>query len=163
LLHSCAHVAAAILVLHTGDVPHGFVRHQAGGSAASYTVEFVRPTTLTGLQEGPLLIESSAVRKTSAAAAHSALRHSVPRGAPTLAVGYRVGDEAREYVVELGSTVGALLRYTLVWRDASVFASVVVVGRVGVVSAADLAPLVRAQEARIKAATRARRSCRSGS
>jgi len=163
LLHPCAHVAAAILVLHAGDLPHGFVRHHAGGSAASYTVEFARPTTVTGLQEGPLLIESSAVRETSVAAAHSALRHAVPRGAPTLEVGYRLGDEAREYVVELRSTVGALLRYTLVWRDVSVFASVVVIGRVGVVSAADLAPLVRAQEARIKAATRARRSCRIAS
>jgi hypothetical protein len=158
-LHLCAHVAAALLVLHTGDLPHGFVRHHAAGSAVRYTVEFVRPTTATGLQDGPLLIESTAERRRNVAAAHAAVRQAVPRGVATLDVDYRLGDEAREYVVQLGSTVGALLRYTLVWRDASVLASIVVVGRVGVVSAADLAPLARAQEARIKAATRARRSC----
>jgi hypothetical protein len=84
----------------------------------------------------------------------------VPRHTAGLAVGYRLGDAAHEYVVQLGSALGALLRYTIVWREGSVDASVTVTGRVGVVSAADLAAPARAQQARIvRAATRARRSC----
>jgi hypothetical protein len=158
----CAHVGAAALALHAGDLPHGFVRTYAAGSSASYHVEFARATTATGLQDGPLAVLSSAHLYGDARAAHAALLRSIPRGTAGLAVGYRVGSEAREYVVQLGSTLGTLLRYTLVWRDGTVDASVTVIGRVGVVSAADLAAPARAQEARIvTAARRARRSCPS--
>jgi len=44
----------------------------------------------------------------------------------------------------------------LVWREHDVDASIVVTGRVGVVSAADVAPLARRQEARIRTALRLR-------
>jgi uncharacterized protein YfiM (DUF2279 family) len=161
-LAACAHVTAAALTLHAGDLPHGFVRTHSAGSPASYHVEFARATTATGLQDGPLVVLSSADVYSSVTAAHAALQRSIPRSTAGLAVGYRVGSEAREYVVQLGSTLGALLRYTLVWRDGTVDASVTVIGRVGVVSAADLAAPARAQEARIvTAARRARRSCPS--
>ena len=160
----CTHVSAASLVLHAGDLPHGFVRTEGAGSSAGYRVEFVRPTTATGLQEGPLVIASSATLYRNRATAHAALRRPIPHGAAGVAVDYRLGDEARGYVVQLGSLVGALLRYTVLWRNGSVDESVVVIGRVGVVSAADLAPLARAQEARVlKAATSARHSCPSRS
>ena len=110
------------------------------------------------------MIASSATIYRDRATAHTALRRSTPHGAAGLAVDYRLGDEAQGYVVQLGSVVGALLRYTVLWRNGSVDESLVVIGRVGVVSAADLAPLARAQEARtLKAATSARRSCRSRS
>ena len=156
----CAHIATAALALHAGDLPHGFVRTHVAGSSASYRVEFARATTAAGLQDGPLAVLSSAAVYGSRTAAHAALQRSIPRGAAGLAVGYRVASEAHEYVVQLGSALGALLRYTLVWRDGTIDASVTVIGRVGVVSAADLAAPARAQEARIvTAATRARRSC----
>src|ERR671929_626664 len=161
---ACAHLAAACLVLHAADLPPGFVKEQAARSAAGYRVEYARPTTATGLQEGPLAITSSAAVYGDAAAARAALRRTEPHGTAGLRVGYRVGDEAHEYVVQLGSALGALLRYSLFWRDGRVDASVTVIGRVGVVSSADLAPLARAQEARIlgvvhaTAATPARRS-----
>jgi hypothetical protein len=45
-----------------------------------------------------------------------------------------------------------MLRYVLIWRERNVDAAITVTGRVGVVSAADLAPLARRQEARIRAA-----------
>jgi hypothetical protein len=47
-----------------------------------------------------------------------------------------------------------VLHYVLIWREHTVDASIVVTGRVGVVSAADLAPLARRQEARIRVAPR---------
>jgi hypothetical protein len=150
---------AACLVLHGGDLPRNFVRTEAAGSAQSYRVEFARPTTVTGLQEGPLAIVSTAAMYPNAAAARNAQRHPLPRGAAELEVGYALGGGAREWVVQLGSALGALLRYTLEWREGRVDASIVVIGRVGVVSAADLAPLARTQEARIvRAATPGRRS-----
>jgi hypothetical protein len=140
------------------------VRTEAAGSSAGSRVEFARPTTATGLQEGPLVIASSATIYRDRATAHAALRRPIPQGAASVAVDYRLGDEAHEYVVQLGSVAGALLRYTVHWRNGSVDQSVVVIGRVGVVSAADLAPLARAQEARVlKAATSARHSCPSRS
>ena len=52
------------------------------------------------------------------------------------------------------SGVGTLLRYVLIWRERNVDASIVVTGRVGVVSAAEVAPLVLRQDARIRAALR---------
>jgi hypothetical protein len=147
-------------VLQTADLPHGFGPTYADGSVSHYRVEYARLNGAAGLQEGPLEIDSTAAVYAGAAAARAALRRAVPRNVAGLAVGYRLGDAAREYVVQLGSALGALLRYTIVWRDGAVEASVTVTGRVGVVSAADLAPPARAQETRIvRAATRARRSC----
>jgi hypothetical protein len=158
----CAHLAAACLVLHAGDLPPGFVREQAEGSAASYRVAFARLTTATGLQEGPLAITSSAAVYPDAPTARLALRRSAPHGTAGLEVGYRLGDEAHEYVVQLGSAFGALLRYSLFWRDGRVDGSVSVTGRVGVVSSADLAPLARAQEARIASSVRPEAGRRTG-
>jgi uncharacterized protein YfiM (DUF2279 family) len=156
----CAHLLAASLALHPADLPHAFAATHATGSATSYRVEFARVNGAAGLQEGPLEIDSTAVVYPGQAAARAALRRAVPRHTAGLAVGYRLGDAAHEYVVQLGSALGALLRYTIVWREGSVDASVTVTGRVGVVSAADLAAPARAQQARIvRAATRARRSC----
>jgi hypothetical protein len=157
---SCVHLVAAALALHPGDLHGNFARAHAAGSASSYRVEFARVNGAAGLQDGPLEIDSTAVVYPGPAGARAALRRAVPRNVAGLAVGYPRGDEAHEYVVQLGSALGALLRYTIVWRDGAVAASVTVTGRVGVVSAADLAPPARAQEARIvRAATRARRSC----
>jgi len=159
-LLACTHLLAASLTLHSADLPHGFTRTNAGGSPSSYHVDFARATSAAGLQEGPLEVESRAAVYPAPAGAHAALRRAIPKSAAGLAVGYRLGDEAHEYVVQLGSAVGALLRYTIVWREGVVEASVTVIGRVGVVSAADLAPPARAQQKRIlRAATPARRSC----
>lgn len=156
----CAHLVAASLALHPGDLGGKFARTQAGGSVARYHVAFSRVNGAAGLQEGPLEIDSTVVVYPGQGAARAALRRAVPRNTAGLAVGYRLGDAAHEYVVQLGSALGALLRYTIVWREGTVDASVSVTGRVGVVSAADLAAPARAQEARIvRAATRGRRSC----
>lgn len=157
---ACGHLVAASLVLHPGDIHGRFARTHAGGSTTSYRVEFARVAGAAGLQDGPLEVDGTATVYAGQAAAKAALRRAVPHHTAGLAVGYRLGDAAHEYVVQLGSALGALLRYTIVWRDGTVDASVTVTGRVGVVSAADLAAPARAQEARIvRAATRARRSC----
>jgi hypothetical protein len=156
----CTHLAAASLALHPADLPHAFARTHSVGSVSRYRVEYARVNGAAGLQEGPLEIDSTAVVYAGPAAARAALRRAAPLHAAGLAVGYPLGDAAHEFVVQLGSALGALLRYTIVWREGRVDASVTVTGRVGVVSAADLAPPARAQEARIvRAATRARRSC----
>jgi hypothetical protein len=47
-----------------------------------------------------------------------------------------------------------MLQYRLLWRERNVDASIEITGRVGVVSAADVAPLARRQDARIRAALR---------
>ncbi len=52
------------------------------------------------------------------------------------------------------SGLGTMLQYVLIWRERNVDASIVLTGRVGVVSAADVAPLARRQQARIRAALR---------
>jgi len=162
----CAPIAAA-LVLHRADLPPGFrtgtaVASRLAGGSAGCRVVYSRATTAAGLQEGPLQIQSAAVRYPSAAAARTAFaRTPAPRGTARLALDYRIGAQARQYVSENESGFGQLLEYWLVWREGAVEASLLVIGRVGVVSAADLAPLARAQERRIagrrRASTRAPR------
>jgi hypothetical protein len=44
--------------------------------------------------------------------------------------------------------------YILIWRERNVDATIVITGRLGIVSAFDLAPLAHRQEARIRAALR---------
>ena len=128
------------------------------GRLGGYEVDFRRRVRPGGLQEGPLAISSSASVYRGASGAHGAFvyagRHLVPRGYAPLALGFAIGEEAKQWVGEGESGVGTVLRYVLIWRDRTVDASIVVTGRVGVVSAFDIAPLARRQEARIRVALR---------
>jgi hypothetical protein len=147
--HTVSNAAAA------RDGPPGFATLlRRWGRLDGYRVELTRAATATGLQEGPLAIQTSASVYRTAAGAHAAFaydrKHLVPRGTARIALGFRLGDEASEYVSQNASGVGDLLEYTLVWRERNVLASLVVIGRVGVVSAADLAPLASAQDRRIR-------------
>jgi hypothetical protein len=123
------------------------------GRVSGYEVDFTRPADPGTLQDGPLEVKSSASvyrSEPGAGAAFAYARgHLVPGGYVQLALGFAVGEEARQWVSE---GVGTMLRYVLIWREHNVDAAITVAGRVGVVSAADLAPLARRQEARIRAA-----------
>jgi hypothetical protein len=70
----------------------------------------------------------------------------------------RAGPHSRrggpQWVRQGESGLGTMLQYVLIWRERNVDASIVLTGRVGVVSAADVAPLARRQETRIRAALR---------
>jgi hypothetical protein len=169
----------AALVLHRADVgrayagrgqrvdnadaargaPRGFATTLARwGRIDGYEVDFARRASVATLQDGPVAIESSASLYRTASGAHSAFtysrRHLVPTGYVPLPLGFSVGAEARQWVRQGASALGAMLQYLIVWRQRTVDASIVVTGRVGVVSAANLAPLARRQEARILAALR---------
>jgi hypothetical protein len=148
-----AHAVSNAAAAHDG--PPGFAALlRRWGRLGGYRVEFTRAATAKGLQEGALAIQSSASVYRTAAGAHAAFaydhKHLVPRGTARIALGFRLGDEASEYVSQNASGVGDLLEYTLVWRERNVLASLVVIGRVGVVSAADVAPLARSQDRRIR-------------
>lgn len=123
-----------------------------------YEADFTRRITPATLQNGPLEVKSSASVYRGEAGARAALaygrRHLVPAGYAPLALGFKVGDDARQWVSQGESGVGTLLRYVVIWRERNVDASVVLTGRVGVVSAFDVAPLARRQDARIRAALR---------
>jgi hypothetical protein len=126
------------------------------GRVTGFEVDFTRPARQATLQDGPLEVRSSASVYRSATGARAAFAyargHLVPNGYVPLALGFAVGEEARQWV---SGDLGTMLRYVLIWRERTVGAAIVVTGRVGVVSAADLAPLARRQEARIRAALRA--------
>lgn len=115
----------------------------------------MRPARPATLQDGPLEVKSSASVYRSESGARAAFayarRHLVPDGYVQLALGFAVGEEARQWVSE---AVGTTLRYVLIWRERNVDAAIVVTGRFGVVSAGDVAPLARRQQARIRAALR---------
>ena len=141
--------------------PAGFATKLARwGRIAGYQVDFARSAGPAALQDGPLEIQSSAsVYRSEGGARLSfayARRHLVPAGYAPLALAFAVGDEARQWVSQGQSGLGTVLHYVLIWRDRNVDAAIVVTGRVGVVSAADIAPLARRQQARIRAALRAR-------
>jgi hypothetical protein len=149
--------ARALAESPPGDrVPAGLVKRLAGlGRIGGRQVDLVRAATAAGLQEGPLELVSSASVYSSAAGAHAGFvfaRSLVPRYYAPVGVDYPLGDEAHEWVRQGSSSVGAILVYFVLWRDRTVVASLAVVGRVGVVSAADVAPAARAQQARILAA-----------
>jgi hypothetical protein len=131
------------------------------GRIGGYEVDFTRAAGAATLQDGPLAIRSSAsVYRTdrgARAAFTYATRRLVPAGDVPLALGFSVGEQARQWVSQGPSAVGAILQYVLVWREGGVVASLVLTGRVGVVSAFDVAPLARRQEARIRAALRSGR------
>jgi hypothetical protein len=128
------------------------------GRIGGYEVDFTRAAGAATLQDGPLLVRSSASVYRSESGAHAAFayarRHLVPAGYVPLALGFSVGEEARQWVDQRGSSLGALLQYVLIWRERNLDASIVLTGRVGVVSAFDVAPLARRQEERIRAALR---------
>ena len=123
-----------------------------------YQVDFTRRASLATLQNGPLGVESSASVYGSTSGARAAFnyarRHLVPVGYVPLALGFAVGEQARQWVRQAASGLGAMLQYLLVWRERNSDASIIVTGRIGVVSAVDLAPLARRQEAHIRAALR---------
>ncbi len=170
---------AATLVLRRGDLgpaytgrgarvgnadaarggPPGFAAKLARwGRVAGYEVDFTRPARPATLQDGPLGVMSAASvyrRPSGARAAFAFARmHLVPAGYGPLALGFAVGEEARQWVREGEGGLGTMLQYVLIWRERNVDAAIVVTGRFGVVSAADVAPLARRQEARIRAALR---------
>ena len=135
--------------------PPGFAAKIARwGRVDGYEVDFTRHTGT--LQDGPLVIRSSASVYRSKSGARAAFayarRHLVPRGYVPLALGFSIGDEARQWVSQDQSGLGTLLEYVVIWRERNVDGSVVLTGRVGVVSAADVAPLAKKQESRIRAA-----------
>jgi hypothetical protein len=121
-------------------------------------LDFTRAATLATLQDGPLEVKSSASvyrRERGARAAFAyARRRLVPRDYVPLALGFAVGEEARQWVSQRREWPrnDASVRADL--ARGAVAAAIVVTGRVGVVSAADLAPLARRQQARIQAALR---------
>jgi hypothetical protein len=139
-------------VLRRSDLGRAFAGRGAPLGSHGYEIVFTR---LTGsLQDGPLEVQSSATVYPSASAAHTAFvsRHRLPVGYVRLQLGFSVGQEARQWVRQGEAGVGTVLQYMLLWREGDVDASIVITGRVGVVSAADVAPLARRQEARIRAA-----------
>jgi hypothetical protein len=139
--------------------PRGFgARLVRWGRRGGYEVDFRRRAAPGTLQDGPLLISSSASLYRDASGAHAAFAyargHLVPAGYAPLALGFAVGEEASQWVGKGESGLGTILRYVLIWRDRNVDATIVVTGRLGVVSAFDLGPLAHRQEARIRAALR---------
>jgi hypothetical protein len=140
-------------VLRRADVGAAFAARGAQVGSHGYEVVFTRRTG--SLQDGPLLVQSTATVYRSASAAHGSLvyrSHHVPVGYVPLQLGFSIGRDARQWVRQGESGAGTVLQYQLLWREREVVASIVITGRVGVVSAADVAPLARRQEARIQAA-----------
>ena len=139
-------------VLRRSDVGPGFSGRGTPIGSHGYEVVLTRRTG--SLQDGPLEVQSSASVYPSASAAHTVLvsRHRLPVGYVPLPLGFSIGQEARQWVRQGEAGVGTVLQYMLIWRSRNVDASLVITGRVGVVSAADVAPLARRQQARIRAA-----------
>jgi hypothetical protein len=139
--------------------PPGFAAKLARwGRVDGYQVDFTRRASLATLQDGPLEVESSASVYSSTSGARAAFtyarQHLVPTGYVPLALGFAVGEQARQWVRQAASGLGAMLQYLLIWRERTIDASIIVTGRIGVVSAADLAALARRQESHIRAALR---------
>jgi hypothetical protein len=143
-------------VLRRSDVGPAFSGRGAPVGSHGYEVVFTRRTG--SLQDGPREGQSTATVYRTASAAHTAFvsRRRLPVGYVRLQLGFSVGQEARQWVRQGEAGVGTVLQYLLVWREHDVDASIVITGRVGVVSAADVAPLARRQETRIRAALRLR-------
>jgi hypothetical protein len=140
-------------VLRRSDVGAAFTASGAPAGTNGYRVDFTRRTG--SLQDGPLFVRSSASVYRSARGAREALAYTarhVATGYVPLPLGFSVGRDAHQWVRQGESGVGAMLQYLVLWREQNVDASIVITGRVGVVSAADAAPLARRQEARIRKA-----------
>jgi hypothetical protein len=143
----------SVCVLRQTDVGAAFTASGAPAGVNGYAVVFTRRSG--SLQDGPLFVRSSANVYRSARGAREALARSarhVASGYVPLPLGFSVGQEAHQWVRQGESGVGAMLQYLVVWREHNVDASIVITGRVGVVSAADAAPLARRQDARIRRA-----------
>jgi hypothetical protein len=125
------------------------------GRLEGYDIVFGRRVGPATLQDGPILVESSASLYRGPGGAHSAFtytrQHFVPPGYVPLQLGFAIGQEARQWVRQGEAGVGTVLQYLVIWRERNVDASIIVTGRVGVVSAADPAPLARAQDRHIRA------------
>jgi hypothetical protein len=139
--------------------PRGLLERLARwGKIGGCQVDLVRRLSAAALQEGPLEVVSSASVYRTGSGARAAFAYArrslVPAAYAPLPLGFRLGQEARQYVRGGPSAVGTLLVYLVVWRQRNVNASLVIVGRVGVVSAFDVAPLARRQEAHIRARLR---------
>jgi len=171
-----AAVDPAALVLRLSDLPIGFLQVSDSGTVSNagaadgggpallarlsrwgrtvgYESHFIRVRPQRGIPEGPVEIRSLAsVYRTATGAAASfayARRFLVPTSFSPLALGFTIGDAARQYVG--GGLSGESLVYILIWRKGRVNASLVLSGRLGELSAGDVAPLARAQQARIVA------------
>ena len=131
-------------------------RFAVWGKESGCEADLVLPLTARGLQEGPLeVISSSTVYRTNAGARASfayAAHRLVPVDYAELPLAFSLADGAREWVRQGTSRVGTMLVYFLLWRDRNINASILVVGRVGVVSAASLEPLAVPEERRIRSA-----------
>jgi hypothetical protein len=137
--------------------PAGYAARLARwGRVTGYEIDFTRLANAATLQDGPLAVHSSASVYRSRAGAHAAFAYApgqlVPGGYAPLPLGFAIGEEARQWVSQAASGFGTLLHYVLIWRERDVDASITITGRVGVVSAFDVASLARRQEARILAA-----------
>jgi len=139
-----------------GDAARGEPAGFAGkltrwGRIDGYEIDFTRTLSAAGLQVGPLQVNSSATVYRTARGASAAIAYANRHlaGYVPLALGFEVGRQARQWVRQGASGVGAVLQYVVSWREQTVDASIVLTGRVGVVSAADIAPLALRQDARI--------------
>jgi hypothetical protein len=163
----------AALVLRLGDLPQGFAVSRTGtgpvegptalatelrlwGRLGGYRVRFSRPVSLATMQEGPFEIRSEAVVYRSGRGAAAALsytvRHLVPRQFVPLPMGFRLGQQARQWVVSTSAYGAESLGYVVIWREGRVDASISLTGRLGVVSVGDLAPFAKKQDTRIRRA-----------
>jgi hypothetical protein len=140
-------------VLRRSDVGAAFSARGAPVGSHGYEVVLTRRTG--SLQDGPLEVQSAATVYSSARTAHTAFvsPRRLPVGYVPLPLGFSVGQEARQWVRQGEAGVGTVLQYMLVWRSRNVDASIVITGRLGVVSAADVEPLAWRQQARIRAAS----------
>ena len=131
-------------------------RLAAWGKESGCEADLVLPISAKGLQEGPLEVISSATVYRSRAGARVAFAYAsrslVPAGYGKIPVGFGLGDAAHEWVRQGSSGLGAMLVYFVLWRERDVNASILIVGRVGVVSEGSLELLARPQERRIRAA-----------
>ena len=163
----------AALVLRLGDLPQGFSVSRADtgpvdvppalagklrlwGRLGGYRVRFSRPVSVATMQEGPFEIRSEATVYRSRRGAEAALTYTtrslIPKPFVPLPMGFPLGRQAHQYVVETSAYGVESLGYLVVWREGRVDASVSLTGRLGAVSVGDLAPFAKKQDTRIRRA-----------
>jgi hypothetical protein len=137
------------------DVPLAAFRQW--GRVTGYEASFTRPARLVRRTRGALLVTSGVSVYGDAAGAHAAYAFNVKRcrRAPFArrARAVDVGQEALlcRATVDRGGEAAVL--YTLVWRRGRVFAALTAVGQPGQIRPADVLPLARRQDERIRSAT----------
>jgi hypothetical protein len=170
----------AAIVLAPGDLPAGFAVDPAGtgsrpnaraakefdvplaafrrwGRVTGYEASFTRATRLDRRRRGAVSVTSGVSVYRDAGGAHAAYAFNVKRcrrapfARPAPAAG--VGQEALlcGAAVERGGQTAIL--YPLIWRRDRVFAAITAVGLPGQIGPADVLPLARRQDERIRAAT----------